>query len=370
MRHRTARRSAVVALITTALAVAGLPSALASAARDPRGTQLSRVTLSSRWGTAQAWLEHIDLTDRRVHIEPVLANNIVDGRHETVPSMAQRTHAVVGINGDFWNWAYDDGPPLRGLWIHGHMYKTPGYPTSANFYTTTDGTAHIGKVNVFTTLSWRTRSGVTRKSSVFSMNNYDDMQRRHLVAFTHDMATFALPRCTVASLTADARGWKVTSVQTRVRTLTRRASSQRALVACRTPMPLAAGEQIRWTQRSTVTGIDSLVSGGGQLIRNGKAFHDRYAQLPTTDYNPMTFACVSRDARHVIFGAVDGRRSTSVGTTPALLTKYLLKLGGCWNAMSFDGGASTTMYARGKVQNVPSNGYPRPVADGLFVYRS
>ena len=107
-----------------------------------------------------------------------------------------------------------------------------------------------------------------------------------------------------------------------------------------------------------------------RLIRNGKAYRDPYAQLPTNDYNPMTFACVSRDERHVTLGVVDGRRQTSVGTTPALLTRYLLKLGGCWNAMSFDGGASTTMYARGKVQNVPSNGYPRPVADGLFVYRS
>ena len=38
--------------------------------------------------------------------------------------------------------------------------------------------------------------------------------------------------------------------------------------------------------------------------------------------------------------------------------------------MSFDGGGSTTMWARGKVQNVPSDGQPRSVVDGLFVYRS
>ncbi|HEY8300367.1 MAG TPA: phosphodiester glycosidase family protein [Jatrophihabitans sp.] len=373
MRNTLARRLAVVAVATAATAVTTLASAQASvhpASRDVAGTQLVRTTLTSRWGSAQAWLEHIDLTDRRLHIEPVLAHNIVDGLHETVPAMAQRTRAVVGINGDFWNWAYDDGPPLRGLWISGHMYKTPGYPTSANFYTTTDGAAHIGKVNVFTTMSWRTASGAARNSSVFSMNNYDDMLRGRLVVVTSDMATFSLPRCTVASLASTTRGWKVTGVQTRVRALARRTSTQRALVACRTPMPLAAGERIQWAQRSTVTGIDALVSGGGQLIRNGRAFRDQYSQLPTNDFNPMTFACVSRDSRHVTLGVVDGRRSTSIGTTPALLTTYLLKLGGCWNAMSFDGGASTTMYARGTVQNKPSNGYPRPVADGLFVYRS
>lgn len=373
MYHSAVRRFTVVAVAVAATTLATLSTAQAGVhapRRDVAGTQLVTATLTSRAGSAQAWLERIDLTNRRLHIEPVLAHNVIFGAHESVPSMAKRTNAVVGINGDFWNWDYDNGPPMRGLWIDGHMYKTPGYLTSANFYTTADGTAHIGKVNVFTQLTWRTASGASRKSSVYSENNYDDMLRRHLVYVTNAMNTVSLPHCTVASLTTTRHGWKVTNVQTRVRTLVRPTATQRALVACRTPMPLAAGETVHWTQQSTVSNIDALVSGGGQLIKNGKAYDDRYSQLPTSDYNPMTFACVSRDGKHVTFGVVDGRRHTSVGTTPALLTKYLLGLGGCWNAMSFDGGASTTMWARGKVQNEPSNGYPRDIADGVFVYRS
>ena len=183
MHHGTRRRLAVT-LTVLALAAVGVPSAQAGGTRDVRGTSLTRATLTSRGGSAQAWLERVDLTDRRLHIEPVLADNVVDGHHESVPAMAQRTHAVVGINGDFWNWVYPEGPPLRGLWIHGHMYKTPGHETSANFYTTTDGRAHIGKVNVAITLTWHTRSGAARRSAVYSTNNYDDMMRRHLVAVT------------------------------------------------------------------------------------------------------------------------------------------------------------------------------------------
>lgn len=373
MQHATVRRFAVVAAAVVATALATVGSAQAGVyapRRDVTGTALTTATLSSRWGTAQAWLDRIDLTDRHLHFEPVLAHNVIFGEHESVPSMARRTQAVVGINGDFWNWAYDNGPPMRGLWIRGHMYKTPGHYTTANFYTTTDGVAHIGKVNVTTKLAWRTKAGARRTTPVYSMNNYDDMLRRHLVYVTSAMNTVPLPHCTVASLVAAPGGWKVTNVETRVRVLARRTGTQRALVACRTTMPLAAGQVVTWTQQSTVSGIDALVAGGAQLIRNGKAYVDPYSQLPTTEYNPMTFACVSRDGRHVTLGVVDGRRRSSVGTTPALLTKYLLRLGGCWNAMSFDGGASTTMWARGKVQNQPSNGYPREIADGLFVYRS
>jgi exopolysaccharide biosynthesis protein len=373
MQHVPVRRIVVVAVTLAAMALATLGSAQASvhaARRDVAGTQLVTATLTSRWGSAQALLERIDLTTRHLHFEPVLAHDVIFGAHESVPSMARRTHAVVGINGDFWNWEYDNGPPMRGLWINGHMDKTPGYRTSANFYTTTDGKAHIGKVNVFTRLSWRSASGILKRTAVYSSNNFDDMLRRHLVYVTGAMNTVTLPHCTVASLVTTRHGWKVSRVETRVRTLVRRTGTQRALVACRTPMPLAAGETVTWTQQVTVSGIDALVAGGGQLVKNGKAYDDVYAQLPTTDFNPMTFACVSRDGRHVMLGVVDGRRRSSVGTTPALLTKYLLRLGGCWNAMSFDGGASTTMWARGTVQNEPSNGYPRPVADGLFVYRS
>lgn len=371
-RHAMRSVRMLVALAATTAAVAAVApggAAAGTTVRDVPGTQLVATTIQTQWGTSQAWYDRIDLTNARLHIEPVLDGNLLDASHETVPSMARRTHAIVGINGDFWNWQYDPAGPLRGLWIHGHMLKTPGYRTSANFYTTNDGKAHIGPVHVYTTLSWRS-AGRLRQASVFSVNNVYDMYRRFLVMTTSDLAAVPLPGCNVAFLNSTTRGWKVARTATRVRLLGRRLPTQRALVACGFRTPLAAGELVHSSQSVTVRGIDALVSGDGQLIRNGRAFRDPATQLPTDWVNPMTFACVARDARHVIFGVVDGRRPTSVGITPAQLTNYLLHLGGCWNAMSFDGGGSTTLWARGRVQNVPSDGQPRPVVDGLFVYRS
>ena len=367
---RTIALVAITAVTASLAAVAPAGAVVRTAVRDVPGTQLVATTIHTRSGASQAWYDRIDLTNPRLHIEPTLDGNVLDAAHESVPSMARRTHAVIGINGDFWNWGYDNAGPLHGLWIHGHMYKTPGYRTSANFYTTSDGKAHVGPVNVFTKFTWRTARGVLRSSFAFSVNNLDDIYRHHLVLATSDLATVPLPRCDVAYLNTTTRGWKVTRTATRVRQLDRRLPTQRALVACGIRMPLAVGDLVHWSQRSTVSGIDALLSGGAQLIRNGRAFRDPAAQLSTSWDNPMSFACVARDARHVTVGVVDGRRSTSVGITPAQLTNYLLRLGGCWNAMSFDGGGSTTLWARGRVQNVPSDGQPRPVVDGLFVYRS
>lgn len=371
---RSVRTLAIVAITAVTALLVALASAAGATAgtvvRDVPGTQLVATTIHTADGTSQAWYDRIDLTNSRLHIEPALDGDLLNAPHESVPSMARRTHAVFGINGDFWNWAYDQAGPLHGLWIHGHMYKTPGYRTSANFYTTTDGKAHIGPVNVFTELTWRA-GGTLHSSYAFSVNNVDDMYRHHLVLTTSDLATVPVPRCDVAYLNATLSGWKVTRMATRVRQLDRRLATQRALVACGIRLPaLAVGELVHWSQRTTVSGIDALVSGGAQLIRNGRPFRDPAAQLATNWDNPMTFGCVSRDARHVIFGVVDGRRITSAGVTPAQLTSYLLHLGGCWNAMSFDGGGSTTLWARARVQNVPSDGLPREVADGLFVYRS
>jgi hypothetical protein len=184
------------------------------------------------------------------------------------------------------------------------------------------------------------------------------------------MATVRTRHCSVAYLAQVRAGWQVTRTAGNVSRLDRQQTGHRALVRCgRTPVPLTTGQIVHFTQTSSVANLSALLSGGAQLIRRGAAYRDPKAQLPTTDPNPMTFACVDRAGSHVTFGVVDGRRWSSVGITPAQLTKYLLRLG-CWNAMSFDGGGSTTLYARNAVQNRPSDGQPRAVADGLFVFRS
>jgi exopolysaccharide biosynthesis protein len=41
---------------------------------------------------------------------------------------------------------------------------------------------------------------------------------------------------------------------------------------------------------------------------------------------------------------------------------------GCTQAIELDGGGSSTLWAAGKTLNSPSDGRPRPIANGLIVF--
>ena len=72
---------------------------------------------------------------------------------------------------------------------------------------------------------------------------------------------------------------------------------------------------------------------------------------------------------HFFLVEVDGRqRGLSVGMTLDELGQYMAKLG-CEEAMSLDGGGSSTFWYRGRVMNSPCDGSERPVANGLVIVR-
>ncbi len=124
---------------------------------------------------------------------------------------------------------------------------------------------------------------------------------------------------------------------------------------------LAAGEAVRLTVR--VEGMPEwctgAVGGGPMLIHAGAA-------VPTDNpRHPRT--AIAYNEREILLVTVDGRQpGWSVGVDFAELARILLDLG-CTEALNLDGGGSTTCWVRGTVRNRPSDGSPRPVANGLAV---
>ncbi|MEU9443866.1 phosphodiester glycosidase family protein [Streptomyces sp. NPDC048304] len=90
------------------------------------------------------------------------------------------------------------------------------------------------------------------------------------------------------------------------------------------------------------------------------------------DRNPRTIAGTTRDGR-IALATVDGRMTTSVGTTMAE-TAALADALGLTDAVNLDGGGSTTLSVEGALVNHPSGSAERAVGDALvFVpgpYRS
>src|SRR6476469_8356318 len=96
-------RIAVLAAAVLAVSLVGAARAASATVHRPTrpadvpGTELIKTTIRTRDGSSQAWILRVDLTNRHLFLRPALAGRVLSGSHETVPSMARRTHAVAGI---------------------------------------------------------------------------------------------------------------------------------------------------------------------------------------------------------------------------------------------------------------------------------
>ncbi|GIE04366.1 phosphodiester glycosidase family protein [Paractinoplanes durhamensis] len=105
-----------------------------------------------------------------------------------------------------------------------------------------------------------------------------------------------------------------------------------------------------------VNGRYRLTENGAVVVPPGSgSFFDR---------NPRTIAGTTRTGE-IVLATIDGRRTTSVGTTMDE-TAAVAHVLGLRDAINLDGGGSTTMSVRGTLVNQPSGGSQRPVGDALI----
>jgi exopolysaccharide biosynthesis protein len=116
------------------------------------------------------------------------------------------------------------------------------------------------------------------------------------------------------------------------------------------------GDQIALRPRLFgVNGRYRLVADGEIVVPDGSgSFFDR---------NPRTIAGTTRDGR-IVLATIDGRQSTSVGTTMDETAAVADALG-MHDAVNLDGGGSTAMSVEGELVNRPSGSTERAVGDAL-----
>jgi len=119
-------------------------------------------------------------------------------------------------------------------------------------------------------------------------------------------------------------------------------------------------------------GLLTLIGGGPRLVTNGTrpasfAGAEGFDASFTDAANPRTAVGFSRDSTKVYFVTVDGRQPLiSAGMTIGQLADYMISIG-CYNALNFDGGGSTTMIVRNTIENSPSDpGGERSCANSLM----
>jgi hypothetical protein len=134
-----------------------------------------------------------------------------------------------------------------------------------------------------------------------------------------------------------------------------------------------AGDAIKLSLATSpdLKGVRTAISGGNVLVRHGKKQKievpatGAYKYRSMTERHPRTALGVN--AQYYFLVQVDGRQPRlSVGMTLGELGDYMYKLG-CTEAMSLDGGASSTFWLEGKIMNSPCHGRERDIANGLVV---
>ncbi|WP_440308863.1 phosphodiester glycosidase family protein [Jatrophihabitans sp.] len=327
-----------------------------------------------------AWITTVDLTRPGVRLGVVAAHNTVESVGETVLSMAQRTHAVAGINGDLFDFG-GTGAPYGGEVVDGAVVRSPSRQ-AGQLALLSDHRAVIGP------LTWHgvlTRLGTVRLAHPVTVNSVGTAGAGGITVLNQRLGQASLPSgCVLAGGTRRLGTYTVGSLRDRVRVLPQLPSSGFVLLGCGAGgrwLRSHAGAGSRFTVTGTVTSpadpratVLGALQGARQVLRNGLRWNDTTTAWHTAGHNPETFVCVARNRTSVLFGTVDGRMWTSVGVTFAQLTALMLRHG-CYDGLVLDGGGSTTTVGSGvrggplSIRNVPAwGGWPRAVANGLFAF--
>lgn len=344
------------------------------------GVNLSTDVIHMPKGREHVNLLDIDLTNPGVRLGIVLAHNRLISPDETVSSMANRSHALAGINGDFYE-INGPGRPIGMVMMNGKLLQSP------TIFAVLGITSRQRLAFGFEYFTGSVVRG-TATHILKAINHFVEINEGKLVLLTPDLgAPISLRGDTVVALLQPlahpAEGFRVVSIQTHVTRLPtlsgRDALASTGAGGAWIAANLHRGDTLRIrTQLSPDPPLAQAIGGGPVVIKDGAFYNDPYPPAPAERYvpNPLTAVSVTKDGMHVCFVVFDGRRVDpvrSVGLTHAQAARYLLAHG-AYQAILLDTGGSTEMVARLPKQkgvsviNWLSDGFERPVADGLFVY--
>jgi len=343
------------------------------AAMITKGVTERSDTLDTVGGRQHTQVMDVDLADPNVRLGVVEAGDTLTlPADETVGSMAARTHAVAGVNGDYFE-INASGRPLGGVISDGQVLKSPRPNYNAQLGVRADGSMVIGPQ----TYAGAVADGAV-SSPLASVNVVNDEAAGRITRITPTLGATSLsaPATLVAghrdgaNLVVDAVSTGVTSLPAGIEGLAGGGAGGAWLAST-----VHIGDSLAITERiSPDNGLKQLISGATQLVKDGAVYADPTG-TPPGGVNPETAIGLSKDGRHAFLVTLDGRagETAAVGVTPTQAAGYLVQLG-AYSALLLDGGGSTEMIGRKpgdtkpSVLNTPSDGKERPVANGLFVY--
>ncbi|GAC1498535.1 MAG: hypothetical protein NVS1B14_01600 [Vulcanimicrobiaceae bacterium] len=349
-------------VLTTALAVETVAP----------GIQYAQYDVTTRDGPLVVHVVKVGVQRADVRVDTVLANDVLRSTGETTASMAARTGAVAGINGDYFDIGNTNEP--FGIVVRsGHLLRTPN--VHGAFALTRDKRVSISPISFAAT--------ATIGSAELPLQNVNvwPPPGGGLALLTPEFGAVPVtPGITVISLApldispSQMGRYRVTETQP---AQTHReyalAMSTDAVDQAGTPQP---GDVITLRQQDeSLAGVRAAMGGGPMLLRNGTRVEERDAPAAAEGRTRIPISAAARGGDGaLLLVQVDGREPFhSIGLSRPEFTSLVIALG-AQDAVSFDGGGSSAIVARrpgdrnAVLRNEPSDGSERRVGDGLFVF--
>jgi hypothetical protein len=310
-------------------------------------------------------------------LRPVLSHGTVTGR-QTVPAMQARVSGratVAGVNGDFFNF---DGSGPNGVFLRDGVIATRPHPQRSSLGIGFDGRLVVDLLSFVGTwtvpgypahpLEALNRGLVNPPGVALYTRAYGARTPRHPTA--KEVVLIGFPRSHVNGyLTGTASSIRLgggTVIPRGGAVLHARGTWRRTLVGQARP---GTPVTVRLRLDDLPVDVADLIGGGPALVRNGNPIWnagEAFTRGHLITKHPRTAVGQLANGRLLLVVA-DGRRQSSIGLTNWELARQMVRLGAV-RAMSLDGGGSSTMAFDGRVLNRPSDGAPRAVANGLFVF--
>ncbi|HMD01321.1 MAG TPA: phosphodiester glycosidase family protein [Candidatus Baltobacteraceae bacterium] len=316
----------------------------------------------------------LDPRDPAIRLRTILADDRLISGGETVSSMALRSGAVAGVNGDYFDIG-NTNQPLNLVVQEGVLVRTPSKRYALDVRR--DGSVHFerfrfsgtvrygaNQVPLTTLNEWPPEGGASLLSAAYGRPKV--MPGVSLQALVPQLPAPA------GAATYSVALFDPNSPPSAGTQLLGLGPAALALA----PAP-ASGDVVFLEQHldPPLEDITTALGGGPLLIKDGLQFDDPNAPAPEERERRFPVAgAATTAAGELLLVAVDGRQpALSVGLTRPEFAALFLGLGAS-DGMAFDSGGSATLVARvlgdarASVLNAPSDGRERPVADGLFAY--
>lgn len=310
-----------------------------------------------------------------VRLGSVVANDSLVSRGETVGSMALRTRAVAGINGDYFDIG-NTNRPVNMVVRDGTLLQLP-YKRYV-LAVTRDGSAHIAEFTF--------AGQIVIEDRTMPLDGIDEMpQPGGGISLLTPLYGRVPPRDNLTLLELQPLDGVPPLARYRVTGVADNLSPQPpgyyaaigpdeygVLGVPDTGSVITASGDL---QPIALADITAAVGGGALVLHDGQWYDD--SDAPYREENarrmPCSGAAIAADGR-IFFVEVDGRQpELSVGVTRPQFAALMRALGAT-EGLLLDGGGSSTMVVRrlgesvASVVNSPSDGKERPISDGLFVY--